>query len=109
MEKNGVFQTTSPMGQGDVIVIDDNYTGMQAKVHETAGAKIEQIMRDYVSAIKDLIDDGGLEGQTADKLYEFAETAEQLLRNVASEIGIKKKKYMENFLEEIDIADEEIY
>lgn len=99
-----------PFGENEnVIVIDDNYTGVQAGVHETAGVKVERMIQGYVDTLKALVESGGVEGKTATKLYEFAETAEQLLKGAASEIGSKKKCCMEEFLEEIDVADEEIY
>ena len=55
--------------------MDDNYTGVQAGVHETAGVKVERMIQGYVDTLKALVESGGVEGKTATKLYEFAETA----------------------------------
>lgn len=109
MSEDRVLYSTSPLGQGDIVITDDNYAGLQASVHHTAGIKVERILEGYVSALRELVDSGGLEGQTATKLYEFAGTAEGLLKGAAQEIGTKKKKYMQEFLEQVDVADEEIY
>ncbi len=105
-----VLSESCPFDESEnVIIIDDNYTGLQAGAHETAGIKVERIMQGYVDTLKELVESGGLEGDTATKLCEFAEMAEQLLKGAASELGSKKKRYMEEFLAEIDVADEEIY
>lgn len=105
-----VLYESCPFGQEEnVVVIDDNYTGVQSLAHELAGAEIEDAVCDYIKALKNLVESGGLEGETATKLYEFAELAEQLLKGAASELGVRKKHCMEEFLAAIDEADEEIY
>lgn len=93
----------------DIVVIDDNYTETQVSAYKTAGRKIESIVMHYTGVIKELVETGAFQGMTADKLLEFAGVADMLLLGTAEEVCDKKAEYISNYINEIDVADKEIY
>lgn len=99
----------NPLGDKNVIVIDDNYIGECANAYAEAGRKIDNIIIKYTGILNQIVDDGSLKGLTADKLYEFALTANMLISQTAGILCNEKKVNMEKFAQNIDEADEEIY
>ena len=99
----------NPLGDKNIIVIDDNYIGSCSEAYAEAGREISSIMKKYTGIIKKLVEDGSLKGNTADKLQEFADTADMLLAQTAEILGSQKKGYMEAYVSDIDKADKEIY
>lgn len=99
----------NPLGEKNIIVIDDNYSGGCSEAYAEAGRKISSIMKKYTGIMKKLVEDGSLKGNTADRLQAFAETADMLLAQTAEILGSNKKAYMESYVNDIDRADKEIY
>lgn len=99
----------NPLGDNNIIVIDDNYSGNCSEAYAEAGREISSIMKKYTGIMKKLVEDGSLKGNTADKLQAFAETADMLLAQTAEILGNSKRAYMAAYVNDIDIADKEIY
>lgn len=102
------MENNCPMTR-EIVVIDDNYTEKQVNAYKAAGSKIESIVKRYTGSIKDLVETESFQGMTAEKLLAFVEVANMLLANSAGEICDKKAEYISKYIEEIDVADKEIY
>ena len=93
----------------DIIIIDDNYVGEVKSNYLAAGESMESVINEYVCILKGLVEDNGITGKTAEKLQEFAETTEFLLKGAMEELKGEIGYQMKSFIEEVDKADAEIY
>ena len=93
----------------DIVVIDDNYVGQMKTNYEKAGKILDEVMEAYVRILRQLIEEGGISGKTAEKLGSFADLAETLLKEVMKNLMSQLTQQMEQYVEAIDEADKEIY
>lgn len=93
----------------DIVVIDDNYTAQVKQDYLMAGARINEVITEYVGILKGVVDEGGLSGKTAQKLGQFADLAEALLKDTMLNWSTQLASQMEQYVAEIDTADMEIY
>ena len=70
----------NPLGSRNIIIIDDNYIGEYSQAYMEVGKQIDDIIIKYIGILKGIIDDGSMKGLTAEKLYSFADTASNYLR-----------------------------
>lgn len=93
----------------DIVVIDDNYTAQVKQDYLVAGERMNEVITEYVSILKRVVDEGGLSGKTAQKLGQFADLAEALLKDTMLNWSTQLASQMEQYVAEIDTADMEIY
>lgn len=93
----------------DIVIIDDNYIGQIKTNYEKTGETMDEVMEAYVRILRQLIEEGGISGKTAEKLGSFADLAETLLKEVMQNVTSPLAQQMEQYVEEIDEADKEIY
>lgn len=93
----------------DIIVIDDNYTGKVKNNYIKAGETLDEVMKEYVRILRQLIEEGGISGKTAEKLGAFADLTEALLKEVMQTVTSQLAQQMEQYVEAMDEADKEIY
>ena len=70
---------------------------------------MNEVITEYVSILKRVVDEGGLSGKTAQKLGQFADLAEALLKDTMLNWSTQLASQMEQYVAEIDTADMEIY
>lgn len=97
-----------PLGK-DIVVIDDNYTGQGKQNYLVAGQKMNEVITEYVSILRKVVEEEGLSGKTAQKLSKFADLAESLLKDTILNWLTQTAGQMEQYVAEIDNADREIY
>lgn len=97
-----------PLGK-DIIVIDDNYTGQGKQNYVAAGQKMNEVVTEYISILRKLLEEEGLSGKTAQKLSGFVDVAESLLKDTVLNWSKQTTGQMEHYVAEIDEADREIY
>lgn len=97
-----------PLGK-DIVVIDDNYTGQEKQNYLVAGQKMNEVITEYVSILRKVVEEEGLSGKTAQKLSKFADLAESLLKDTILNWSTQTAVQMEQYVAEIDNADREIY
>lgn len=97
-----------PLGK-DIVVIDDNYTGQGKQNYLVAGQKMNEVITEYVSILRKVVEEEGLSGKTAQKLSKFADLAESLLKDTILNWSTQTTGQMEQYVTEIDSADREIY
>lgn len=97
-----------PLGK-DIIVIDDNYTGQEKQNYAMAGQTMNEVVTEYVSILRKLLEEEGLSGKTAQKLSWFVDVTESLLKDTVLNWSKQTTGQMENYVAEIDEADREIY
>lgn len=97
-----------PLGK-DIIVIDDNYTGQEKQNYAMAGQTMNEVVTEYVSILRKLLEEEGLSGKTAQKLSGFVDVAESLLKDTVLNWSKQTTGQMEHYVAEIDEADREIY
>lgn len=93
----------------DIVVIDDNYIGQVKQNYSVAGQKMNEVIEEYVSILRKLIEEEGLSGKTAEKLNQFTDLAESLLKDTMLHWSRQTTGQMEHYVAEIDQADMEIY
>lgn len=93
----------------DIIVMDENYTGQGKQNYVAAGQKMNEVVTEYVSILRKLLEEEGLSGKTAQKLSGFADLAESLLKDTVLRWSEQTAGQMQRYVEEIDEADKEIY
>lgn len=97
-----------PLGK-DIVVIDDNYTGQGKQNYLVAGQKMNEVITEYVSILRKVVEEEGLSGKTVQKLSKFADLAESLLKDTILNWSTQTAGQMEQYVAEIDNADREIY
>ena len=90
-------------------MIDDNYTGQGKQNYLVAGQKMNEVITEYVSILRKVVEEEGLSGKTAQKLSKFADLAESLLKDTILNWSTQTAGQMEQYVAEIDNADREIY
>lgn len=93
----------------DIVVIDDNYTVQLKQNYLIAGEKMNEVVAEYVRILKGVVDESGLSGKTAQKLGQFADLAESLLKDTMLNWSEQLTSRMVQYVTEIDTADKEIY
>ena len=97
-----------PLGK-DIVVIDDNYTEQVKQNYLIAGEKINEVIKEYVSILRKVVEEEGISGKTAQKLSQFADLAEVLLKDTMLNWSKLTIGQMVQYVAEIDEADTEIY
>ena len=72
----------------DIVVIDDNYTEQGKRNYLIAGKKINEVITEYVSILRKVVEEEGLSGKTAQKLIQFADLAESLLKDTMLNLSL---------------------
>ena len=93
----------------DIVVIDDNYTGQVKQNYQLAGEILDEVLEGYTGILQKLVDEDGISGKTAEKVAMFAGAAESLLKGMGVEWSGQLAGQMEEYVEEIDKANVEIY
>lgn len=97
------------MVNGEVIVVDDDYSNTITNNYTELAYSIERELLNYVNVLNQIVDNKILEGETANKLNEFAYIVKNTLGNALTECVKQFAVSMENYIEEIDKADDAFY
>jgi hypothetical protein len=90
---------------GELHIYDSEFES----VRDTYAAKVTEIEADlnnYVSGVKAIQQNKDLEGQTADKLVEFAELVEETIRGELDDIFVRYKAITSQYAEEVATNDD---
>ncbi|MDD2978582.1 MAG: hypothetical protein PHN80_01280 [Hespellia sp.] len=90
----------------DVVVEDEYIQEMQQEFDEEY-ERLSQVVKEYISILKEITASGITHGKTANALKEFTSLAEEL-RQVGRHRSAAKR-YCQNFLDKIDDADGDLY
>ncbi len=90
------------------IVIVDEYIEEMKKFCNVQGTRYEMALFKYVMILTELNSQGIVRGQTADALRVFLGAAASL-RGRVGEVTALFQQLMENYLTDIDEADQELY
>lgn len=90
------------------IKIDDDYIKASAKLLQKKSEDLQNGVDNYLSILDGILSDAIMEGETADALNSFISYA-KTLAGIIKSVGEECKVLCENFLQEVDIADSELY
>lgn len=88
----------------NIVIVKENYTGIQTEECHKIGQEIDEIVTQYVGILNSLTD-GKLKGETAGKLAEFAQETTKLLGAMAEPIAEDCAKKQTKYIEEIEVED----
>ncbi len=95
-----------------LVIVDDYYNEKVSAFAEEKAELLDDIIRQYVWVLEDVIENGIVEGKTSKALKEFKQ---QVVSNTgknsstASLIGIEAKRYCENFIMKVNKDDKDLY
>ncbi|MCF2681966.1 hypothetical protein [Faecalicatena contorta] len=89
------------------LIIEDEYVNEVGNYLKVEAEDIEKKLKEYISILKGVCEEGIVEGKTAEALKEFVSQAEAM-KGIA-ECGRAANTYCKNFISRIDEADEDLY
>lgn len=95
-------------GVNTVLKIDDDYVKSQAKQIAEWTVDLQQGIDKYIGILNHILEDGIMEGATADALRSFVGYVENL-KDIVKDMGEEAKGMCLAFLSEIDEADSYLY
>lgn len=96
----------------DLIVDDDYINNIVDNYLKDQCSYIENFIEQYVSILQEVLDCGICEGKTAKALEEFkkqVESTTEVSSSSYNEMWEKISRYGKDFIEEIDVADGDLY
>ena len=90
------------------IIIDDDYVIECKNQIETEGKKLEDALTDYVKILGNIKLSGIIEGETANALDAFIQTASEIRDGLKGRYS-QGKVYCGSYIDHIDDADEYLY
>lgn len=90
------------------IKIDDEYIKTIGEQLEKKCEDLQKGIDSYISILEGIINDSIMEGDTSDALSEFLSYA-KALSGIIEPVGKETKGLCINYIQEIDIADSELY
>ena len=89
------------------LIIEDEYVQQMGEYLCEEAQFIHKLLREYITILKNVCEDGITEGKTARALAEFVSQAEQI--KGIDEIGNAAKRFCKNYINQIDSADGDLY
>lgn len=87
------------------IIIDDGYINEMAEYYIRQGTQLQKIADSYIDAIRQMTEEGIVQGDTANKLKSYLAYAEKL-RRIILDVSIKAGNLTGSYLEEIYKQDQ---
>lgn len=87
------------------IIIDDGYINEMAEYYVRQGTQLQKIADSYIDAIRQVTEEGIVQGDTANKLKSYLAYAEKL-RRIILDVSIKAGNLTGSYLEEIYKQDQ---
>lgn len=90
------------------LVIEDNYCQSMGNYFEKQGEQLDALIAEYISILREVRDNALISGDTAKALGAYIEYTEKLDKQVGK-ISQVAKKQVDNFLAEVDSADQYLF
>lgn len=90
------------------LIIDDEYCSQMGKYFQQQGIKFDKLIENYVSALELLRTTGAKEGEFAKALDTYISYAGKLKEQIGN-ISDLTKKQIDDFLTQVDSADQYIF
>ncbi|MBD5534984.1 MAG: hypothetical protein HDQ99_04915 [Lachnospiraceae bacterium] len=94
--------------QDTELIIDEEYINEMAEYFEKQGKQLQNMADSYIAAMKRVVEEGIVKGETSEALRAFLEYAEKLNQVIVS-TAIQIRDYTMDYLEEIDTQDQYLY
>ena len=90
------------------LIIDDDYVKSMGRFYSTMGSNIDQMIDDYISKLQEIKASAIMEGDIAEALNTYI-TSAQALKEKAGNMGSEMRDLVNNFIADIDDADQFLF
>lgn len=90
------------------LIIDDDYVKSMGRFYRAMGNNIDQMIEDYILKLQEIKTSSIMEGDIAEALNSYI-TSAQALKEKAGDMGNEMKDLVNNFIADIDDADQFLF